>query len=75
MGSRLGVVTTPAPAVQTVAPNPEAVTLEQALELVAAKAPKGGRRAPRKAGAAKSAKGKAKPKPKAATAKTRAPAS
>ena len=33
--------------------SPEAVTLEQALELVAAKAPKGGKRPARKAAAAK----------------------
>jgi DNA topoisomerase-1 len=42
---------------------PEAVTLEQALELVAAKAPKGGKRGGRKAPAAKPS---AKPKRKAA---------
>ncbi|HET9069823.1 MAG TPA: topoisomerase C-terminal repeat-containing protein, partial [Amaricoccus sp.] len=54
--------------------DPEAVTLEQALELVAAKAPKGARRAPRKAAAKKPAKGKAKPAKAAGAAKDRAPA-
>ena len=40
---------------------PEAVTLEQALELLAAKAPKGGKRPARKAAGAKEKASAAKP--------------
>jgi len=52
--------------------EPEAISLEQALELIAAKAGSGKKPAARKAGASAAKPAKAKAKPKAATAKPKA---